>query len=365
MKFNIIVSLILFSFCSTTLAQTNCVGNLNRAQQSFDAGHLYEIPEMLEGCIKRGFNKTQKIQAYLLLTRTYLFIDDPQKVEESYLNILKLDPEFTVSEDRDPIDLVYLSKNFTTTPIFVLYARAGVNLSSAVSIQNFGVDNTSNSLEEYSSKPGFHFGAGGELNLTNHFSLGIELNFIRRSYAYQNVLFEGDVQDFQENQALLEPSVFIKYRHDFNKFYPFAYAGFSPSYLLSANGELDLLDRTKTDLTGENSTVVPVSGPAEPLDNLRNSINRAVFIGGGFNYKVGYNYLTFDLRYARGLSNIVDPEGQYGNSTLLYKFGYVDDDKRINSVMISVGYVYPLYKPRKIKKGNTKNFLKSIFDRKK
>ena len=75
--------------------------------------------------------------------------------------------------------------------------------------------------------------------------------------------------------------------------------------------------------------------------------------------------MTFDFRYAGGLSNIVDEEGQFSNSNLLYKFGFVDDDKRVNSWMLSVGYVYPLYKPRKIKKGIPKSFFKNIFKKNK
>lgn len=365
MRLRITIILILFLLKTNLQAQSGCGENLTKARQTFSEGHFYEVPAILQECVKTGLNKTQKIQAYLLLTRTYLFIDDPDNAESSYLSLLRLDPEFKVSPETDPIDLVYLSQKFKTTPIFKLYAKVGVNFSSAMAIQNFGVDNTSSSLEEYSPRGGFHFGAGGELNLTNNFSLGLEMNFLRKSYSYQNELFGGDMQEFIETQTLLESSIFVKYRQNYNKFEPFIYVGYSPGLLLGSNGELDLIDKTNTVFDDGNSTEVPVTGPSEDLDPLRVSANRSVFGGGGFNYKLGYNYLSFDLRYSRGLNNIVDPEGQYSNSTLLYKFGFVDDDKRLSSFMISVGYVYPLYKPRKIKKGNTKNFLKSIFNKKK
>jgi hypothetical protein len=39
---------------------------------------------------------------------------------------------------------------------------------------------------------------------------------------------------------------------------------------------------------------------------------------------------------------------------------YVDDDFRIDNLAISVGYVHPLYKPRKLKKARTKSVLRKI-----
>ena len=97
---------------------SSCQEVLQQARESFDAGNFYEIPAKLKPCLDRGFNRSQRIQAYYLLTRTYLMIDDPISAENSYLELLRLDPEYDIDEDQDPIDIVYLSRKFTTTPIF-------------------------------------------------------------------------------------------------------------------------------------------------------------------------------------------------------------------------------------------------------
>ncbi|MBL6449991.1 PorT family protein [Fulvivirga sp. 29W222] len=337
----------------------SCGETLNIARESFNAGHLYEIPSILKPCLDNGFNKDQRIEAYWLLTRTYLFIDDPISAEDSYLKLLKQDPEYIIDPERDPIDVVYLSRKFKTTPIFVLYAKIGSNLSTVDVIHNYGVDNTSTSAEKYKGKLGFQFGAGGEINANDNISLGLELNFFQRNYTYSNILFNSDNQTFQENRTGIDIPLFLKYRWDFVKIRPYVYAGVGLNYLLSAKGTVKLIDRVGSD--EEDLTEIPVTGPEVDLKPIRKKINKFAHFGAGVNYRFGYNYLVVDLRYTAGLSNIITEDEQYSNSALLYKYGFVDDDKRLNNFSFSVGFVKPLYKARKIKKASVKGFFSRIF----
>ena len=336
-----------------------CGETLNKARDSFNSGHLYEIPALLKPCLDNGFNKDQKIEAYWLLTRTYLFIDDPISAEDSYLKLLKQDPEYQIDPERDPVDMVYLSKKFKTTPIFVLYTKLGTNLSTVSLIHNYGVDNTSATNESYQSKLGFHFGGGGELNASDKLSLGLELNFFRRSYSYSNMLFISDKQTFQENRTGIDLPLFIKYRWDFVKIRPYVYAGIGFTYLLSSKATVKLTDRVGSDIN--DLSEIPVTGPPVDLKSVRRAFTRFAHIGAGVNYRIGYNYLVLDVRYMAGLSNMTDEEGQYSNPTLLYKYGYVDDDKRLNNFSLSVGFVKPLYKPRKIEKTSVKGIFSRLF----
>lgn len=337
----------------------SCGAVLNLARENFNAGHLYEIPSILKPCLDNGFNKDQRIEAYWLLTRTYLFIDDPISAEDSYLKLLKQDPEYIIDPERDPIDMVYLSKKFKTTPIFVLYAKIGSNHTAVNVINNYGVDNTLSSAESYKGKLGFQFGGGGEVNLNDNISLGLELNFYQRSYSYSNTLFNSDNQTFQENQTGIDIPIFLKYRWDFVKIRPYVYAGFGFSYLLSSKGTVKLVDRIGSG--DEDLTEIPVTGPEVDLKPIRNNFNRFAHVGAGVNYRLGYNYLVVDVRYIAGLSNIINEKEQYSNPTLLYKYGFVDDDKRLNNISLSVGFVKPLYKARKIKKTSVKGLFSRFF----
>ncbi len=358
MRFVLLVGLGLCFSILTKAQRVDCDQTLERARNNFAEGHLYVISSILEPCLSNGFNKNQKIEAHLMLTRTYLLIDDPIKAENSYLNLLKLDPEYDINEEVDPVDVVYLNDKFTTTPIFVLSFKGGVNSSNASVIQNFGTDNTSDSNEKYSSSIGFNFGAGIELNLSDHLSLGFETNFLTQRYQYKNQFFNGDTQNFSERSSVIDAPLLLKYRTKINKFYPFVYGGISHQYLLSSKGEFELIDVGPTATDGSPQAERQVTGPEENLKELRNNLNRFLVGGIGASFRLGYNYIFVDARYYYGLTNFVNQEAQYSNPRLLYQFGYVDDLKRMQTLSISIGWIKPLYKPRKIE-GN-KGFFNRI-----
>ncbi|QSE96725.1 porin family protein [Fulvivirga lutea] len=339
--------------------KVDCTNTLEQARTNFERGHLYSIPAILKPCLDNGFNKVQKIESYLILTRTYLLIDDPISAEDSYLKLLRLDPEYTVDPENDPVDIVYLNEKFTTTPIFILYARGGLNFTNASSIVNFGVDNTEQSQEEYSMGAGFNLGGGAELNLSNHLSLGLELNYSNRRYNYKNTLFNGDAQDMLEIQSMLNVPIFLKYRMKFNDWHPYVYAGYSFNYLIGARAELELKDLV---ISGEGDrSEISVTGPEENLIDLRNRVNHNILGGIGVRYRIGYNYLFLDARYSWGMNNIVDENNQYSNQSLLYKYGMVDDYKRLTNIEVTAGYIWPLYKPRKI--DEKKGLFRRLFDK--
>jgi hypothetical protein len=45
---------------------------------------------------------------------------------------------------------------------------------------------------------------------------------------------------------------------------------------------------------------------------------------------------------------------------IAFRWGLVDNFFRMDNLSISAGYVYPLYKPRKLKKARTKSVFRSI-----
>ena len=94
-------------------------------------------------------------------------------------------------------------------------------------------------------------------------------------------------------------------------------------------------------------------------------------LGGGIKYKIGLDYIFADARYTFGLTNIVNPERRYADySELQYdqgtsmepltKYAHIEDDFRIHNLFISVGYIHPLYNPRKLKTAKTKSVFRKI-----
>src|SRR5688500_4696541 len=91
-----IVGLIVTSVLSGSLwAQGNtCEEQLNAATAEYDAGRFYSIPSMLKPCLDKGFTREQRQRAYLLLAQTYLVLEDPIGADNSYLELLRANPEF-------------------------------------------------------------------------------------------------------------------------------------------------------------------------------------------------------------------------------------------------------------------------------
>src|SRR6187431_692446 len=111
------------------LAQDECEVTLLQATEEFNDGHLYSIPAMLKDCIEKTHNREWRQRAYLLLAETYLLLEDPLGAEQSYLNVLEANPEYVPDDQHEQIDLVYLSRKFTSTPIFAWHGFLGANTS--------------------------------------------------------------------------------------------------------------------------------------------------------------------------------------------------------------------------------------------
>lgn len=369
--FSILIYLMCLINTSSTAQQGSCTTVLSDAQDSFESGHLYGIPAILKPCLDSGFSKAEKIQAYWLLCRTYLIIDDPISAEDSYLKLLNLDPEYAVDEENDPIEIVHLSKKFKTTPIFTwTYFKAGLNTTSVSVINSYSTGNTNDSGTKYSGELGFQLSSSIELNINDNWSVNAEFMFAKRSFSSSNTLFDADRQSLKENQFWVELPFYVKYSRQFDRIHPYVYGGYGIQYLLSANAtEIKLLNRDPSE--GGVFAEQPVNGPNQPLIDSRTRFTQSAIAGAGVRYRIGYYYLMFEARYTVGLRNLLNEENQFPksgvnnneyNNELLFRYGYVDSDFKINNLSATFGIVKPLYKPRKI--NARPHFIQRLFDTK-
>lgn len=355
------------------LSDVDCDQKLATAQVEFSAGHFYTIPSTLSGCLEGGkLSKDQLVAAYLILCQTYLILDDPIAASDSYLKLLKADPEFVPNETDHPIDIVYLSKQFTATPIFTPHFRLGINTSfyrliHSVSTEPYGQAST--------SPLGFGFQAGGgvDWNINDNLSLCIEGDLA--SWNYERTLTNGVDNDevfVSGGQWWLNVPVYAKYSLILNnRLRPFAYAGIAASYLLSATNQFIFTDNKPT------GAKIVSEGPPESVTSQRNRLALSTVIGVGLRYKVGKNFLYADLRYMGGLSNLTNEStlyyqepstispAQIGNpeyylTTNATRYHYLSDLFRMDNVSVSFGFVKPLYDPRKVKRARTKGVAKSV-----
>lgn len=375
MKTAIHISLILSSmlFISHVVkAQDKCEEVLTQASEAFATGHFHQIPTMLKDCLDKGQKKEWRQRAYLLLAQTYLLLEDPTGAENSYLEVLRANPEYTTDPARDPIDLVYLSSKFTASPIFSLYVLGGTNISFASIIKdNEAAAGQVN--ESYGILPGFQVGGGVDWNYMDNWVVSLGGQYLNTAYKFEKTIFEKDEMKLTERLSWLRIPVSVRYQIIKNKIRPYVYVGASADLILGSRAIITYSDQNYDEAQG-GLTADQQESPVIKFKPKRNSFNWSAFIGAGVRYKIGLNYVFADIRYSKGMTNIVDTKNYLFDYTLpdrtsgefessgepVTRWTHVDDFFRVNNLLLSVGYVHPLYKPRKLNKARSKSVLRSI-----
>jgi Outer membrane protein beta-barrel domain len=348
-------SLLLFLFITLSsgyAAQAqapDCEQILNQADEEFKAGRFFSIPTMLKPCLETGFTNEQKVRAYLILTQSYLILDDPIAAEDSYLKLLKADPEYVANPARDPIDVYYLSKKFTSTPIFTPHFRIGLNTSRPRDIHLINTSGAPLDQKEI-FKVGFQVGAGIDWNVDNNWSVCAELDYATKSFKREVRNYaQTDIQTSTEALGGFDIPLYIKYSRDSGVIRPFAYAGYALNFLLSAKEDLIFDNYTPSNPA---AGIKKTTGPREDIYFKRNFFTQSIVLGIGAKYKIGKDFLYGDIRYMMGLSNFTKPEQVYYDKDGLFdknitNYQYVSDYFRLDNLQISVGYIHPIYDPRK------------------
>ncbi len=358
------IILFVFSTCclfsTKVFAQDTCEQTLNQATAEFEAGRFYGLPSLLKNCLESGFTKEQRFRAYYILTQAYLVLDDPIGAETSYLKLLTVDPEFRPNTKNDPIDLYYLSKSFTTRPRFTPHYRIGVNVSFPNTIHSLSTSPINVSVSR-TIRVGFQVGMGLDWNINDRWSICSGIGYSTKSFSTITTgVAQTDNGTVIDKTSWLDIPLYIKYSVDSGRLRPFGYVGIAANLLVESSlSSLGFNDNS------QGSTRI-AQGPDVDITFKRNFFNRSLVFGGGAKYKVGKNFIYADVRYMLGLTNLTIPEKNYYNSdgslaTTVSQYQYVSDFFRLDNLSISIGYIRPLYDPRKIKKFSSKGMFRNLF----
>ena len=349
----------------TNKPKSDCEASLAIASAEFNAGRFFSLPSILAGCLDNGFTKEQKVRAYILLCQVYLINDDPAQAEASYLKLLQADPEYIATPELDPVDVVYLSKKFTTRPVFTPHIRFGTNTCITSLIRHIDLNGDRDIVNlSKGLRPGFQVGGGLDWNLSDRISIAGEATFARRAFLTKvNKMFGDDISESISKITWIDVPVYIKYQDFTGPWRPYAYVGYAVHVRMAARAKLTLFNLTKDD-NGE-VTQKNTEGPDVNFTYKQNVLNRSLVLGGGMKYKIGKNYIFADLRVMIGQTNItnenrvlVDKANRFDPTSATYSFA--NDLYRLNSINVSVGYIFPVYNPRKKGGWEPKGFLGKI-----
>lgn len=351
-RYVLFLTIILFTV--RLFAQQECAFILEEAQEMFDAGLIETVPDNLSGCLETGFTNEEKLQAYKLIILSYLFDDNIEKADEFMLKFLTDYPAYEPVA-TDPREFVLLMETYDTDPVLMLGGGIGANFSFPILTEPFGVHNViAHEANLVPGRTGIHGGFRIERDIKPQLKFLGELtgaNIVFDSYTddeREPIVPSAEVTDYSiieyyESQIQLRLPLSISYEFSSTDFTPYVRLGIEPGVLFSARAEGQRL--YLSDLgTGKS----PIDVANVVVMDVRRIFNVWAFAGAGFNYRIGPGNAFLDLRYHMNLLNQLKPGSDpYQFQELTMSLFYVPEKFLLNNLTVSVGYMFPLYRPKK------------------
>jgi hypothetical protein len=326
-----------------TRAQS-CSQLLRLARATYEQGRLHEVAALFDGkdCLTTtadggGLSKTEKVEAYRLLTLTYIYLEEPEKADDAMLSLLRTDNYFEPNPAIDPAEFLGLYNTFRTWPIY----RLGVRLGTAYTTPNVKESNpVINGDATYQSRLSFIVGATGEIPLDRYgkFTFNPELYFAQRSYAAEvNSPGVGVYTGITRISTLAVPlSVQYALFKEKTKFNPYLLAGVWTDIIFSGQ-------TASSTIRSGNESIIEQS--IDIKDQLK-PISIAPQLGAGVKYRAAGGYLTAEVRYLYGVNAITT--NVYNNQALIWDYHWADGVNRLSSWQLTVGYVQNFFNPKKL-----------------
>jgi len=100
------------AFQQTMAQTTSCAQTIRLATSVYEQGRLHELPDLLKNCLNSGFTQQERVTAYKLLTLSYIYLEEPEKADESMLKLLETNPYFEINAAVDPAEFIALYNTF-------------------------------------------------------------------------------------------------------------------------------------------------------------------------------------------------------------------------------------------------------------
>lgn len=330
---------IVFMGLSTLQAQNTCTEQLTMAQRSFDDGLLDDIPRMLENCMKNGFTREEKTNAYKLLIQTYLFNEEPQKADQVMMQFLNELPNYSIAVN-DPKEFINLYNTYRTDPIFKIEVRTGIVFTTPYIIEYFGPSDITTIKPDYQLKTGINFEADFIHNLTGDFDYSAGISFTLLRQGYINKPYDYSTVEATLNHFYLGIPLAVRYNFYSGPLTLCANAGFEPVYLLRSTASI-----TRTDnIVSED----PISG-TEIFTDAHRMMDVRPFFSLGSNIDLGRDQLKVTIGYKFSVFSQLDPASFYPDISLGSKYFYFEDEMLLHHGHVSLSYIRPIYQPKKIR----------------
>lgn len=321
-------------------AQNTCTDQLKLAQRKFDDGLLDDIPQLLANCMKDGFTDEEKTNAYKLLIQTYLFSEKQDKADEVMMQFLKDFPSYVIAVN-DPKEFVNLHSTYRTKPIFKIEFKLGTTFCMPKIVEQYGTSDLNSVKPTYKAKAGFNV----ELNYLNklykNFDYSIGASLTISTFDYKNNPTSYSTVSGTFTSWYVGLPIACRYNYKYKGINFFAKIGIEPVYLLKSSASFTRKDNIIT-------RQEPFTG-TEDLLNMQKKIDIRPLIAIGTSFKLQEWWLNVAAGFKFSTIVQADKNKRYSNETLASKYFYVQDDLLFNQTYLSVSFIRPIYKPKKIK----------------
>lgn len=319
---------------------TNCSQTLRLANSIYEQGRLHELEELLKNCLKDGFTPTEKVQAYRLLTLAYIYLEEPEKADETMLKILQTDHYFVSNPAIDPAEFQALYNTFRHDEIY----RLGVKLGGNMTVPNLVSSNSaSNASVEYKMGYGFTGALVGEIPLFGKFrkfTINPELQFQLANLTAKSSSTQSTgefVTNMTQKYSYVCLPVTAQYQLLSKAYKPYVLLGVSPDYLLTSTRSLS-----------ESRAGFPSVEAASSSTSV-NKLNVSIVAGIGIRLRVAGGYFITEVRYKYGLSHITRVSDTFTNDDQVLSYKFAGAIYKLNGASLSIGYVQNFFNPKKLK----------------
>jgi hypothetical protein len=335
----------------------NCTQMIRQIRSQYEQGRLHELPDLAKGCLRQGFTKEEKREAYRYLTLAYIYLEEPDSADMNMLKLLETDHFYQVNETIDPAEFIALYKKFRHDPVFRYGFKIGVNATQPKALDYYNVGSLAGGSGKFGLAAGFNFMLVFEKDLAGKFKnfvIAPELAYVSRTFSYSNpnLNFADQKPDssvsgqvFSFSQQWVDLNAIVQYKMkaknpiDFN-----TYIGLGPgiSFLLGSKNQA-------TTTYGSGSNGYTVTGQQVDDSGSFNKLVYSVALVAGFKKRIGELYITGDIRYQFGISNVVNPSGRT-NPVVGFDYAGSYDNYRMNNLMVQFGLLFPRFVPKKLVK---------------
>jgi len=231
--------------------------------------------------------------------------------------------------------------------------KAGVNLTEAIPEHRYTVLTPTNYSAALADKTydGFKkLGSNATVEITfqyKDFSFSTQPTYRQSKFTYSNEFrwtnandVNGSLEqryDFEQKVNYADFPLIIRYDVAGNKLRPYVQIGIYYSLLIDATQTVRISGTDKASGgTNQFSNEPVIVGTKDLFANYWGLIG-----GAGLAYQLGNVRLVLDASYRKGMSNVANTKNRFSNDRLS-GIGDVQDDLKLNNIIISAGVLFPM-----------------------